>query len=167
MFIYIYIYIILYPICLQGDKSPGRLTTFVLHLRSICNMWIADLSNFFITILVPRSSAGCSCPPKSIGSGPPWGQVWRRFKEGQANTGNVAHVPIYICFFVKLNAFVVTESNSFTIENHTMYFLSKLIGVNLLAFWNVFAATCFSFLCTWSSPHYLRCATFFDSGREQ
>ena len=104
---------------------------------------------------------------KSTGSGPPWGQVWLKFKERQANTGNVAHVPKYICFYVKLNAFVMTESDSFTIENLTMFFLLKLIGVDLLAFWNVFAATCFSFFCTWSSPHYLRCATFFDSGREQ
>ena len=56
------------------------------------------------------------------------------FIERQANTGNVAHVPKYICFYVKLNAFVVTESDSFTIENLTMYFLLKLIGVDLLAF---------------------------------
>ena len=82
---------------------------------------------------------------KSTGSGPPWGQVWLKFKERQANTGNVAHVPKYICFYVKSNAFVMTESDSFTIENLTMYFLLKLIGVDLLAFWNVFAATCFSF----------------------
>ena len=53
----------------------------------------------------------------------------------------------------------MTESDSFTIENLTMYFLLELIEVDLLAFWNVFAATCFSFFCT--------CATFFDSGREQ
>ena len=110
-------------------------------------MCIADLSNFLIIILVPRFAAGCSCPQQEINrvrtSLRPL--VWLKFKERQANTGNVAHVPKYICFYVKLNAFVMTESDSFTIENLTMFFLLKLIGVDLLAFWNVFAATCFSF----------------------